>query len=293
MDSKKIRLLLRAVERGSMMGIAEEEGYTPSGLTHMMTALERELDMKLLIRSNQGVRLTYEGQELLPALKRYIAAEDKICSEITRLKTTNDSVIRIGAYRSIAKCWIPEIMWEFQKIEPDVTIELVTLIRPEAYAALEAGKLDVIFAGEEKGSNSHFILLAEDNYNVILPPVMADTYYPDKGFPIKDLEKFPFIMPAYNTDTEVQQMLAGHNVNPQSLAVVADYQVIINMVSNGLGVSVLSDLFLSGSKYNVCVIPIVPRSFRRLGIATRPFKELSTVKKEFIDFVENKFLIKS
>ena len=289
MDSKKLRLLLRAVEAGSMMKIAEDEGYTPSGLTHMMTALEQELGIKLLRRSNQGVALTCEGEELLPFLRRYIAAEDKIRSEIARINTQYDSVIRIGAYASIAKHWIPEIMREYQERHPEVTFDLATFIRPAAYAALEAGRRDIIFAGDERGVNFPFTLLKEDVYYAVIPPSLAE-HVTNDIFAIKDLEKFPFIMPAYNSDTAIQQMLASHNVAPKSLAVVADYQVIINMVSNGLGISVLSDLVLTGNRGGVYTLPLSPRLFRRLGIATRPKKELSAVKRDFVEFVCNRFL---
>lgn len=286
MDSKKVRLLLKAAEAGSMMKIAEEEGYTPSGLTHMMTALERELGMKLLNRTNQGVGLTYAGEELRPFLQRYVAAEDKIFAEIARINTQHDSVIRIGAYPSIAKHWLPGIMREYQKDHPDMTFDLATFTRPDAYAALEAGRRDIIFAGDEKGTAFPFTLLKEDIYFAVMPFSYAGSY-PEGAFPIKDLEKFSFIMPSYNSDTAIQQILAKHNVTPHPLAVVADYQVIINMVSAGLGVSVLSDLVLTGNRGSVYTIPLAPRSFRKLGIATRPMKEFSAAKRNFVYFVKN------
>lgn len=289
MDSKKVRLLLKAAEAGSMMKIAEEEGYTPSGLTHMMTALEQELGVKLLSRTNQGVALTYAGEELRPFLQRYVAAEDKIFAEIARINTQHDSVIRIGAYPSIAKHWLPEIMRTYQQGSPDVSFDLATFTRPDAYAALEAGRRDIIFAGDEKGTGFPFTLLKEDLYFAVMPLGFAESY-PQGTFPIKDLEKFPFIMPSYNSDTAIQQMLARHNVTPHSLAVVADYQVIINMVSTGLGVSALSDLVLTGNRGGVHTLPLAPRSFRRLGIATRPVRELSPVKRDFIAFVKSRFL---
>ena len=43
MDSKKVHALLLAIEKGSLTSAAAELGYTQSGLTHMMNALEEEL----------------------------------------------------------------------------------------------------------------------------------------------------------------------------------------------------------------------------------------------------------
>ena len=68
MDTKKIRALLTALEKGSLTAAAEEMGYTQSGLTHMMNSLEDELGIRLLVRSKGGVRLSPAGRELLPQM---------------------------------------------------------------------------------------------------------------------------------------------------------------------------------------------------------------------------------
>jgi len=288
MDSKKIRILLRAVEQGSMMRIAEQEGYTPSGLTHMMTAIERELDIKLLERSSQGVQLSLAGKKLYPLLQQYVKVEDRILAEISHMKAENDSVIRIAAYPSLAKNWIPGIMRDYRRIHPEISFELRTMIRPQAYSELELGKADVIFAGDEKGANFRFHLLQEDEYLAAFP-VSHVADLPADELPIKMLEQYPFIMPSYNADTEVQQMLARHNVSPKSLAVVADYQTIMNMISNGLGLSVLSTLILRDAPAGIGTLPLSPRASRKLGIATRPTRELSATKRQFLEFVLQRF----
>ena len=46
MDAKKVEILLEAVENGSMMGIAGQNGYTPSGLSHLLRRLEAELGVQ-------------------------------------------------------------------------------------------------------------------------------------------------------------------------------------------------------------------------------------------------------
>ena len=45
MDTKKLDALLLAVELGSLTAAAEKMGYTQSGLTNMMHALENELGL--------------------------------------------------------------------------------------------------------------------------------------------------------------------------------------------------------------------------------------------------------
>ena len=50
MDSKKLEILMTAVDLGSFTKTSEVVGYTQSGLTHMINALERDVGFPLLQR---------------------------------------------------------------------------------------------------------------------------------------------------------------------------------------------------------------------------------------------------
>ena len=71
MDAKKVKVILKAIERGSLKAAAEENGYTPSGLSHLLQNMEDELGVTLAERKkNRGqptrVRLLscYDWQRL-------------------------------------------------------------------------------------------------------------------------------------------------------------------------------------------------------------------------------------
>ena len=78
MESKKLEALLMAVDLGSFTKAAEVLGYTQSGLTHMMNSLENELGIGLLIRSKSGVRLSSAGRRLLPDIRAFVEAADRL-----------------------------------------------------------------------------------------------------------------------------------------------------------------------------------------------------------------------
>lgn len=48
MDSKKLEILMTAVNLGSFSKASEVVGYTQSGLTHLINGLEREIGMTLI-----------------------------------------------------------------------------------------------------------------------------------------------------------------------------------------------------------------------------------------------------
>lgn len=285
MDSKRIKVLMKAVDAGSMMHIAEDLGYTPSGLTHMMTALEQDLGVRLITRNNRGIELTREGQALMPLFNKYIQAEESIRTEIQKLKAERESILRIGAYASIAKHWLSGIMGAFNRAHPEVSIELTTLGNPEAYQMLEKGAIDVAFASYKDNSGFVFTPLKKDPYYAVLPPDSIDpSNYPT--FPIKELENYFFIMPSGGADSDAKKVFDANDVHPKLFAAVADDPVIISMVANGTSVSMLSELVLRGNQDNVITIPISPSVYRELGMITRPSKELSAISREFVSYIK-------
>ena len=102
MDSKKISALLLAVEKGSLTSAAAELGYTQSGLTHMMNALEEELGLNLLVRSKNGVRLSPSGLALKPKMQALLASAQALEDEAAQLRQRSSSTLRLGAYSSVA-----------------------------------------------------------------------------------------------------------------------------------------------------------------------------------------------
>ena len=75
MYTDRIQALICALDEGSLMAAAEKLGYTASGISRMMTALEEETGFPLLARSRRGVEPTDECRQLLPAMRDMIAAE--------------------------------------------------------------------------------------------------------------------------------------------------------------------------------------------------------------------------
>lgn len=56
MDSKKLEILMTAIDLGSFSKASEVVGYTQSGLTHMVDSLERDIGLTLVRRDHNGIR---------------------------------------------------------------------------------------------------------------------------------------------------------------------------------------------------------------------------------------------
>ena len=142
MDSKKVHALLLAIEKGSLTSAATELGYTQSGLTHMMNALEEELGLNLLVRSKNGVRLSPAGQALKPRMQAFLDAAVSLEDDASRLRQRSSSTLRLGAYSSVASRWLPAILASFKKVDPgtDVIIDVGGI--PDIYEKPKNDQLD-------------------------------------------------------------------------------------------------------------------------------------------------------
>ena len=105
MDAKKLEILMTAVDLGSFSRASEVVGYTQSGLTHLVNSLEREIGFPLIIRSHNGIALTEEGRELMPAIRQFLQANANLENQIQSITEKQTETISIADYASIAMFW--------------------------------------------------------------------------------------------------------------------------------------------------------------------------------------------
>jgi DNA-binding transcriptional LysR family regulator len=63
MNLPQLRALVALADEGSFTAAADSLGVSQSAVSHTLAALERELDLPLVIRSRAGATLTAHGQQ--------------------------------------------------------------------------------------------------------------------------------------------------------------------------------------------------------------------------------------
>ena len=267
MDSKKLEILMTAADLGSFTKASEVVGYTQSGLTHMMDALEREVGFPLLQRSHSGIRLTEQGRQLMPAIREFLQANAILENQIRTIAQQKTEVIRIAAYASIAMHWMPEILYRFRRVCPEIRVDLRMVDHAlEPFELLERGETDVIFASYHNYSFCDWIPLYQERMYAILPK-----NYPLKSeaaFPLKEFAGQEFLMPYGNFDLDVNAALEPEGLNLNTHLSRVDDETVIRMVGRGLGVSMMSELMIRGRTDDVLCVPVSPPAMRELGMGT-------------------------
>lgn len=283
MESKKLEALVMAVDLGSFTRAAEVLGYTQSGLTHMMNSLEKEVGFTLLERGRGGVRLTAEGERIAPAIREFLQANARLDSMIAQVATARTEVIRVSAYASIAMHWLPGIIQRFREECPEVDVDIRMADHVNSpYELLAQGKMDAIFVSrQEEESSYEWVHLADDPMYAVLPPDFdADGR---DSFPLEAFEGRDFIMPSQGYDRDIMRIFNRLGVKPHILPTMVDDPTVINMVSHGLGVSMMTELTLRGRTEGVKLLPVAPAGARELGVAVHSLTDASDGLRRFIE----------
>ena len=279
MDTKKLEALVVSVELGSFTRAAEQLGYTQSGLTHMMNSLEKDIGFTVLVRGRSGVQLTPAGQRIFPLVQECLAGSAALEREISLINSHKEDSVRVAAYESIARHWLPEVIQQFRREHPDVTVDIQMGSVDEVYRWVLEDRVDMCFASRQDYNTLDWTPLRDDELLAILPP---DYPVGDNAFPIEFFNGQEFLMPSMGFDKDILRVLNEHGVAPLIRTTQVSDSAVISMVEHGLGVSVLSRLVLRGRQNSVRALPLLPQAFRKLGIAARPRKELRPIVRKFI-----------
>ena len=279
MNISKYKALLAAVDMGSFSAAANKLGYTQSGLTHMMNALEDELGFSILQRGYWGVKLTPGGERIIPRIRELVNCEDALMNEIDLVKSYGDNVIRVGAFSSLAGSILPAIVERFNAEFPTVTLNIQTGTVAELYGGLRDEKFDICYGTKNNRYDFKWTSLMSDRYYAILPkeyPLSSDT------FPIQQFNGTKFLMPGLGYDDDIGQVFNEYKVHPFVTPTYVDDPAILSMVEHNLGISMLSALTIADRHDAVRIVPISPFISRNICVAVKGDKALTPPMKRLI-----------
>lgn len=281
--NQKYLAFVKTVELGSLTRAAKALGYTQSGISHMIQALEDEVGIRLLHRDRSGVRMTSEGELLLPYFTDICNSERQLDNKIKDILQLDTGIIRIGAFTSVSVQWLPYIIKEFLEDFPKIEFEIMY----GEYAQIEdwilEGKVDLGFLRVPSKKNLKTAFLKEDELVVIIPPE-----HPLKdvdAFPPEALSEYPFALMDEGEDYEVEAVFDHFGVTPDIRFTAKDDHTLVAMVANGLCISIMPRLVLEKMPYDILKKSFQEPMLRQLGIAYKDEKRLSNAVERFMDYV--------
>jgi len=280
---QKYMAFVKTVEYGSFTKAAEILNYSQSGISRMISDLEREWTVVLLERSKTGVKLTSDGLKLLPGAQRLVEDYEKMQMEVDELNGLQSGLIRIGTFSSVATHWLPKIIKAFQRNYPNIDYEILLGDYTEIDEWIATGRVDCGFLRLPANPEFESVFLEQDRLLAVLPE-----NHPSAGlekFPIAEFCNEPFMLLEKGTRADIWGIFEQAGLSPKVHFTTWDDYAIMSMVENGLGVSVLPELILKRIPYHVVLKELDVPAYRKIGFVMRDKKTASLAVKRFLEYL--------
>ena len=274
---------LKVVELGSFTRAAELLGYTQPAMSQMIASLENELSIQLLHRSRYGVRLTPEGERLLPAIQSAVAQYQSVQNIAGEIRGLDTGLVRIGTISSISCHWLPPVIRQYWARYPNVQL----VVHQGDYTTIpewvRTGEVDFGFVSADAvpGTDSRFRKVGE--HRACLPRSHPLAAGPEVR--LEDLAREPFLLLEEGFYSEPLAAFRAAGLEPNIRMTMHDDYSILSMVEQGLGVTILPELVLRKQSYNIAILPVSPMIYRNMGILTRSASQLPLAARTFLQFL--------
>ncbi len=272
--------LLKVIEVGSFTKAAELLGYTQPALSQMVASLERELSVKILYRSRYGIRLTPEGEQLYPAIRNSVLQYEVMRTAADEIRGLDSGIVRIGTVSSVSCHWLPEVIRAFWQEHPNIQIVLHQGDYTSIPEWVRTGAVDFGFVNPHAVRGMETTVIKSGEFRAVLPK--NHPLSNKESLLLKDLADEPFLLLEEGSYSEPLEAFRAADITPDIRLRVHDDYSILSMVEQGLGVSILTELVLHKTNYDVVVLPIEPAIIRTMSIVTKDRNTLPLASKEFI-----------
>lgn len=170
MTVKQLRAFLAVAQTLSFTQACEHLHLSQPALSLAIKGLEESLGGRLLIRNTRSVRLTPEGESLVPLAKRLLADWDNAEELMRQRFTLQLGRVALAAMPSFACNLLPSALMAFRRRYPLIKVTVHDVINEQVIDMVRHGRVELGIAfAPEAGSGLAFTPLYEDRFVAVVP----------------------------------------------------------------------------------------------------------------------------
>lgn len=143
LNLRRLLFFKALAETSSFTAAAQRCGVSQPGLSAAIRELEEELGVRLFQRDTRNVRLTADGEALLPLVEVTLNNAEQAAKDISDLMQAKRNNVRIAAVSSITSFLLPAVLAEFESDHPQVNIEVIDAENNEVTDRVYDGRSDI------------------------------------------------------------------------------------------------------------------------------------------------------
>ena len=275
-DLYELTLFRLVAEAGSFTQAAARAGLTQSAMTRQVRGMEQRLGTALFERTTRHVAMTRAGRLLQEKSAAILKSSNDLFAELEQAFSQRPPMLRVGVARSIGLAYLPGYFFAFHRSHSDVQLQVVQRTSRQILQSLDAGELDagLICQPPQLPRALRVTHRFADEFVAVAPPQVS-LAEEITSVSIKDLSKclgeqrWLMIEEEGFTGRKLNQWLRAQGWRIQPAMELDSFDVIVNLVSLGLGASLVPHR----------VLPLYEqrRAVRRLAIRPRFSRDLVVV----------------
>ncbi|WP_082747470.1 LysR substrate-binding domain-containing protein [Bradyrhizobium macuxiense] len=232
---RHLRYFLGIVDAGSFTGAAGMLHVAQPALSQQMAALEAELGVELLQRSQRGIRPTAAGEIFYREAASIIGQVEQLDRVVRSAAGEPEGLVRLGMSSGFAVCWACDFMEACRMILPKVHLRLVAgdIVRMRSLIASRA--LDLCFLLEDEPIQGLSRQPLFHQPLSLVGPVFAEDV--THTISLERLAHLPLVLPTRpNTvRSALDRALQEVGLTPNCIAEVDTFASALSLVNAGIG----------------------------------------------------------
>ncbi len=243
MIDQKLYTLLAVVELGNYTRAAEHLSLTQPAVTQHMKQLERELNIKIINRAGNAVRLTDEGSMVVQYARRNIALYERMKQDILN-ERNHKKRFTVGITHTAESNAVAEVLGKYSAKNPGTSIIIITNTINNLYEMLKNYELDLaVVEGKVQDDSINSVLLDTDS--LVLVVSNNHPLVKKRMVTINELKKEPLILrrPSSGTRNLFTAHIESHNMSLDDFNLILEVDniaTIKDLIRRDIGVSILS-----------------------------------------------------
>jgi DNA-binding transcriptional LysR family regulator len=288
---KQLRAFCHAAQTGSISEAAERVFLSQPTVSLQVQALERELNTVLFERRGPKIRLTPEGDILYQLAQPLVEGMDKLhetfAAQCGRLESGE---LNIAAGESTILYILPEPVRAFSKAYPGISVKLHNVTGRDGMSMLRADEVDFA-VGSMMDVPDDVTYRPVVSYEPTLITPLDHPLADKERVTLADISPYGLILPPRHLSTwrMVDLVFTQRNISYHVNLEAGGWEVIKKYVELGMGVSIVTDVCLTGDE-KVARIPLEEYfPTRSYGVVQRRGKFMSPQAKRFLEIMQSMF----
>lgn len=241
MEFREISTFLQVAQYQSFSKAARHLGYSQAAVTIQIKQLEQELGVHLFDRIGKQISLTHQGQvfyQYAVSIRNDLEQAKNAVSD----PSTLSGKLCLGTIESICASIFPDLLAEYHRLHPEVTISIVTDSPGVLLDRMNENTIDIVYLLDRRIYDNRWCkTLEEPEENIFVASPDHELALVKRELELDEVLRFPFFLTEKDASYRhmLEQYLASINRSVKPFLEIGNTEFIIHMLLKNTGISFL------------------------------------------------------